>query len=370
MIDREKFLACVSSAGLPGASNESYELQPDDTVEAINLAARANLIGLLAALVADGVIRAPTGVAAEIHDAAIRRVISDMRIERWCGVVVKALDSENIPVRVLKGLASAYLDHEEPAHRSTSDVDLLVRGADMSRSVEILATLGYQRDLPERRRGFDSRFAKDVTLFARDLPEIDLHRTLVKGPHGLAVDMDEAFRDGEPLLLAGCVEARALSLPWRLLHSSLVVGAGDREPSMGMLRDLALQAHSSNLDPSRFERLVQRSRASDVVARAFQRAEASMGITLPWPGASERTAPRWWLRSYAAHGGTDVTTQVAAVAAIPWRDRGPYLWALAVPSKHYRLARSAAGRRSVAQMLVDSLRSKRRTRQDRETETG
>lgn len=355
--DDERFTMGLASHGLRDDDGHPCALEALGAERAIAAASRANLLGLLGGLVATGSMWAPEDVRGRVRDATIRRLVADMRIERQCGVVVDRLESEGIQVRVLKGLATAQLDHPDASHRSTSDIDLLVPGVELGRAVALLGRLGYRRDLPERRRQFDGRFGKDVTLFGPPgVPELDLHRTLVKGPFGLALDPDEAFEDGQPLLLAGTVVATAPTLSWRLLHSCLVIGAGDLAPSAGMMRDLALQARDAALDVDEFRALVVRSRSAPVVAEAIRRTSSRMGVELPDLVGGSRGAPVWWLRTYAAHGGNDVSTQVGAVVALGWRHRLPYLLGLAAPSKQYRQARSAAGRTSASQLLLDALR--------------
>ena len=52
---------------------------------------------------------------------------------------------------------------------------------------------GYDRRYPEPRIGFDARFAKSVTMWSAAGHEIDLHRTLVLGPFGLRVQLDDLW---------------------------------------------------------------------------------------------------------------------------------------------------------------------------------
>ena len=94
---------------------------------------------------------APLEVARVASDAmqAMRAfyVLNAQRTLRMVGDlvrVVRALETAGIPVLVLKGVALAALAYGDPASRYFSDLDILVRDADVRRAGVILGELGLQ----------------------------------------------------------------------------------------------------------------------------------------------------------------------------------------------------------------------------------
>ncbi|MCP6423258.1 nucleotidyltransferase family protein, partial [Klebsiella pneumoniae] len=85
--------------------------------------------------------------------------------------------------------------YPSPALRSYGDIDLLVRAGQLAAAVDALAGAGAHRHHAEAHAGFDRRFAKAVGLTGPHGVAIDLHRTLVVGPAGFLIDLDDLFAD-------------------------------------------------------------------------------------------------------------------------------------------------------------------------------
>lgn len=70
--------------------------------------------------------------------------------------ITASLEGERIPLMVLKGMALAYIAYPNPYCGSMSDVDLLVRRADLEKAVKLVRGLGFREstdvDLMERFR--------------------------------------------------------------------------------------------------------------------------------------------------------------------------------------------------------------------------
>lgn len=118
------------------------------------------------------------------------------RLQREVKAVVGALQPIEDNVRVLKGMATRYLDYERPSLRHSGDLDLLVPEESYEIAIRLLEEAGYSR-LPLRQR--EQEFGKGTTLLspAEDV-EVDLHRRLVRnrtsGSHTLfegAVQIDD-----------------------------------------------------------------------------------------------------------------------------------------------------------------------------------
>lgn len=149
---------------------------------------------------------------------------------------------------VLKGPAVAHLDERDPSARSFVDVDLLVAAEDLDRAVEVLEDRGATRPWPQRRPGFDSRFAKGVTMTSFDGIEIDLHRMICDGVYGLRVPPGELFEGVESFELGG-TKMRAMSRPHRFLHAAYHAVLGSPTPGLSSLRDIARYMSAGDLAP-------------------------------------------------------------------------------------------------------------------------
>ena len=53
----------------------------------------------------------------------------------------------DIDVRVMKGMATGYLDYPNPAMRQIGDLDILIRGSDMTAAIAVVPRLGLVDDL-------------------------------------------------------------------------------------------------------------------------------------------------------------------------------------------------------------------------------
>ncbi len=75
------------------------------------------------------------------HQTLYRNVIFSDELSR----VLTAFNQRGIPVISLKGTALAEMLYDNPALRTTSDMDILVRLDDLSRAGSLLAELGYEQ---------------------------------------------------------------------------------------------------------------------------------------------------------------------------------------------------------------------------------
>lgn len=310
---------------------------------------RQRLWGLLGAAASAGALPATDRQAARaeaIHRQAMRSVLE---LEAMAVTAHDLLAGAGIPVRLLKGLAVAHLDEAEPSLRCFNDVDLLVAGEHIGEAVRLLDDAGYERDLPERRRGYDQRFAKEVTLTGPRGREIDLHRTLADGGLGLAIAVDDLWREPEVVVLAGRTLA-AVDADLRLLNACYGALLGDPVPRLVLLRDVGLLLGGGKLDVDRVVATAQRWHGDAVVAAAVRLAAATFNASgwplLDWAQSHvpSRRAERL-LRCYRSQGGSNTQVLLSGLLApIGWAPRAAYARALAFPSRDYELARRRAGR--------------------------
>ncbi|HET7486627.1 MAG TPA: nucleotidyltransferase family protein [Acidimicrobiales bacterium] len=346
-------LVVVAGHGLPGDEHRPPPAAPLDDAQwraLVRLVQIERLLGLLDRAVAAGALPATDEQRADAEEAAAQGLRQVLFLERRLLAAAAALDGAGVPFLVLKGAAVARLDEAHPSLRHYNDVDLLVRGDDVGRAVAALAAIGYGRDLPERRPGYDRRFAKEVSL-ADDLrTEVDLHRVLALGAFGLAAGPAALWSSTDRLEVGGTALA-ALDAEGRFAHACVNAMLGDERPRLVALRDVAVISTAHRLRPGRLGSLLPAGRGAAVAGAACAAVTALLG---PGTVGAEAAAyagsvpPSRWeraaLRAYRAHGGSNTLELLSGTMALAGMDRLRYLQALVVPGSAYRAARREAGR--------------------------
>jgi hypothetical protein len=284
----------------------------------------------------------------DVREAARARAKVDLSLEHELLVVVEALEDAGVSCRVLKGPAWAHSVYPDPSWRGFGDVDLLVRGDDWYRVIDVLQAEGYRRTLPELRPGFDRRFGKDATLVARSGWQVDLHRRLVFGPFGLWADEGDLF--ARPIALSiGGVTMATLNEEASFLHACYNAALADDPPRLIAVRDVCQVALAGSPEPSMVEEMARRWRAPAVIARALTLVADLLGqelwrlpIAAPFVTHRATVRERALVASYRGPG-RGYTSQLATVIAVTGtRQRLAYLRALARPQPDYLLARGSS----------------------------
>jgi hypothetical protein len=308
--------------------------------ELVQGAAGARALGLLARAVAEGWVEVDDAKRDRCLEAAAGALVHDLRRERLLvDEIASLLEDAAAPFLVLKGAAAAHLDELDPALRSSSDIDLLVRGEDFDRTVEALAAEGWRRRFPEPRPGFDARFGKGAAVH-RDGEEIDLHRTLAPGVFGLRLPVADLWVEPEPFVLGGRT-LHALAPVNRLLHGCYHASLGAPTPRLTALRDVVHLARRLEPDHPRFAESMVRWGGSAVVERTARLVDDTFGLRLPILDAAVEEHPpptrdRRALDPYRRTQGRYGRQALAAARAVPgWRNRLDYLLALAWPTADY-----------------------------------
>jgi hypothetical protein len=212
-----------------------------------------------------------------------------------------------------------------------------------------LALLGFVRDLPERRPGFDGRFGKEASLRDIAFTEIDVHRVLSLGAFGLRLDAEALWAAHASFSVAG-IEVHALDAEARFVHACVNAVVGDARPRLVALRDVALIARRTPLERRRLDQLVPPGRGTVLVRRALELCASTLGVELRGVVTDVASAPvsRWEraaLRTYRSTGGTNTLELLGGVLGTSgFTDAAAYLWAVVVPGADYRRARRARGR--------------------------
>lgn len=265
----------------------------------------------------------------EVPEPSLERLVErHAAAMAWCVLIEARLlevrswfdDAGGVEHRVIKGAAVAHLDESDPAMRSFADLDLLVAADDIDRAVGVLEASGAKRPWPQRRPGFDRRFAKSVTLTCPDGIEIDVHRALCDGVHGVRVPLAELFEQSDSFDLGG-ESVLALTSPHRMLHAAYHAVLGSHTPRLMSLRDLARYMARLDLSPDVIAPIARSWRGEAVLAAAVDVTSAKLGLdarTLLGAGASSPQSgwPAW----LAWSATVDVSDAEAAVVAAQQRE--------------------------------------------------
>ncbi len=204
----------------------------------ISLASQHKVQGLLWSAVADGTIAGSEDLIDQARHATVEALRTCLVSEQTAVLALSALGRAGVEARVLKGVAIAHLDHDNPAERVFGDADILIRRTDYHVALAALTGAGFRRSKPPVRTWWEQRFAKAVVLRAPSGGELDLHLTITGGYFGEKIDHGRLWStSSEPFDLAG-IEARGLDLEGRLLHACChaVLGGGS---GLRVRRDVA-----------------------------------------------------------------------------------------------------------------------------------
>jgi hypothetical protein len=333
--------AAIASSGLPSLAALPDAI-PDagDWADLIGWAREERLIGMLAHAIAEGPLEVTLEQAKAVahhHTEAMAWVLT---LERILLGLAGRLEAQSIPHVVLKGPTVAHTVYPDPSMRCYGDIDLLVPGRDVDRTVALLEADGCRRPYPEIRPGFDRRFGKSVTLIRPDGVEVDLHRTLVAGRFGLSVGLDSLFRAARPLEIGGR-RVPMLAPEERLLVACYNAALGDAVPRVMTLRDIAQMLLQSELDEGRVLSLAEAWGAQAVLARAIRLSWAALRLTST-TGLSEWSATyrpsradQRALASYTTSRSATAQT-LSALRMVPRvQDKVALITAVVVPNRGY-----------------------------------
>ncbi|MCB0988166.1 MAG: nucleotidyltransferase family protein [Acidimicrobiales bacterium] len=315
----------------------------------VDWAGGQRLTGLLTRAVGAGRVVLSEADRERLDYLHMTALVWSMRLEdRLCSISDRLQAAGVGDLRVIKGSAIAHLDEPDPAMRNFGDVDLLVRGEDLDRCVEVLVDMGATRPYPERRRGFDRRFAKSVTVAFDDGIEIDVHRTICDGVHAVRVPVDRLFEAPEPFVLAGR-EFQGMDLTARVLHAAYHAVLGSPTPRLMNLRDLVGYLTRTDVGVEAVTGEVDRWGGSAVLAEAVD-------LVMELPGARRADALAKWrqwrssvvpsederavIAAQRRDGSSYGMSRLRVVREIDgWSDRWGYAFGVLVPSAEHLRAR-------------------------------
>ena len=351
----------VAAYGLPGATSKLPQAVLDDRAwEAVLAGASGHrLTGHMVRALDDGAFMANDDQQAAALEAHERALAVELVLERLLLTTMHQLDAANIAARVLRGPAVAHSVYREPGLRSFADVDVLVDSRGYDAALALLCAHGARRRYQEPRKGFERRFGKGVCL---EIPgglglEIDLHRTFVAGPFGLAVDTGTLFESSTTFHLGG-QELRGLDPESRFLDSCFHAALGRKQPRLVALRDVAEMILCAPLDAERVRARCRAWRCGVVVQRAIGLAWDAFALdstpeVVRWARSEESSEfEQRALRAYVSADRSYASQAVAGLQAVRSpRAKVRYATALLVPNRAYVRIREGSYRRRVRRAL-------------------
>ena len=361
---RDGALVRAVSLGLSPADRDDDigNERPVADATTVSLAVSHRVQGLLAAALEHKVVIADAATTTAVLEAHLAALRTCLVAEETAVLAFDALHGAGVECRVLKGIAIAELDHDDPSHRVFGDADMLVARADYGGALDALFCAGFIRDEPPVRAWWERRFGKAIVLRAPNGGELDLHLALTGGYFGAALDGEAVMRrPGEAIMLAGRVMS-ALDREDRLvqacLHSVLGGGSGLRAQ-----RDIAQLLIVREAD---WRLTIERADVADaVLARAIRHAWTALELTVEHPALKWAISHRATeqqekaLASYdAAVSSTWGPEGRGVLAALGSFDRLRFVAGLAFPSRASLRARDRTRwqhvRRGSANMQVRS----------------
>lgn len=339
----------VAAHGLPGQEAPLREeaLSGSAWRSLVRTVDRQRLAGFLHAAIEAKRLPVTDDQQREADDLHLRWCAGALRLDRLLLHLAAALEDEGIEVVVLKGTAVAHLAYPDPALRSYGDVDLLFRSEQFDEALEVLYGQGYVRPAAPAGRDFDRRFGKGATLKGADGHELDVHRNLVFGTFGYAIELGELFASATTFHLGGR-SLQALGPETRLLHACYHAALGDPDPRYSSIRDIAQMVATGTHDADRLLVLAERWQARAVLARGFWLCREHLGVELrgPLPRALDGYVPtRREQRAIDSYVGSNRHFAAKVVASLPYldsnRDRAAFIWATAVPPSRFTRSRGS-----------------------------
>jgi hypothetical protein len=342
----------IASFGLPGHSKPiaASTLSDPEWSRLVGDVLHQRLAGFLQAAVEAGALAVTTEQRAEVADLHLQACGTALRLERRLLDVAGLLEQAGIDVVVLKGTAVAHLAYPTPAVRSFGDNDLLLRSEQFEAAVRLFQAAGYRRQVAPPRPVFDRRFSKGATLKGTEGDELDLHRNLVFGTFGFAIDLDELFASAVDFDLGGCC-LRGLGPETRLLHACYHAGLGDPDPRYSSLRDVAQMVTFGEHDVRRVLELSRQWRSHAVLARAFRLCRDHLGVDLGGPlvdALASYEPTRREQRAIAAYVGDNRHYAAKVAASLPYLDgigtKLAFLRSAGLPSEEFVESRGGQSR--------------------------
>lgn len=351
----------MAAFGLHQDDGEAISISQENWPLLLATMQNQRLTGFAVAAAESGSLTLSSAQAEELLDRHRDAMLQVLALERHLVTLSAALEDEGVQMVLLKGSALAHTVYPDASWRPFADLDFLVRGQDFQRACEVLADRGFRRGLPEPRARFDVRFGKAAELTGPSGLMVDLHRTLVVGPFGLWIDLDDLFTGTAPLSIGGRV-LRRFDDTNLFLHACMHASLGWWPPLLMPIRDVAQVGSYAKVDWDLVAERTRHWRLAAVVQHALNTAADTLGAAFPEKAMAlmaipsrrrERRALDAYITNRRSRGGT-ATSTIRAIPGLP--AKMAYARALLFPDRAFLSARQRNGRPSYLRRLAIPIR--------------
>lgn len=269
----------------------------------------------------------PPGALPAADEAAISVASTCVRLELALLEVARRFEADDIRYAVLKGAATAHLDHPDPSFRQFGDIDVLVSPSDMQRATTLLEADGWRQSyaLPPGHRSITH-----AVTFAKGDAELDLHQRVARRALGRLIATDDLLGSRRPLVLAGTT-LWALGDVDRIVHAAIHhVGSRGSYRRLSTVCDVVVMTTSHvELAPEVIRR-AEAWRVRPLVERAIRDAYDIAALPLPHEWAVEMSTPttnrdRIVERAYLGDSRRLAWEEAAHLRRLGWRERAVYV---------------------------------------------
>lgn len=162
----------------------------------------------------------PPEVYASLKDVCLQNTMRIMKISAQSRLVMKALNSADIPTIPLKGIVMANSIYESIGLREMNDFDLLVPPEKLKRSVEILTGMGYKPVKPFYLASLIQTAKHMPGFIKKDHVMIEIHWNITSPNTNYSIDPHELWDQAVPAQILD-YETLMLSPEDLLLHLCL-----------------------------------------------------------------------------------------------------------------------------------------------------
>lgn len=288
----------------PAGRGRPQRPQPEDWPEILAVAQELMVIPEVSRVVRQTPTDVPPAVADHLREAHMGHMVRNLRFRYELTRVVEAFNRAGTVPLLMKGSLQLVDGTLGLGDRWMSDLDVVVPGAELSRSAEILGELGYRPD-----PGKPFLHPHELPFYrAGTAGPMEVHRELGSSPLADVLPVAEAWAASTELTI-GRALARALSPTHQVLHNILHSAVQDLNHAVGglPLRQLVTlagltRAHGPAVDWQAIERRMQEHGLGGTYHDHLWLTHRLTGMALPdgvggTPAA--RLHERWALASFA-----------------------------------------------------------------------